>query len=133
MYDIKVLNNKCKMGGGDVGPQCFLKHLLWVVYLVCKKEDSVSCWFKVHQPRQGQRLTGMFFLFVCYFFFYRFKDFYTYTSCLGGVFAKNTSLKMNISRAERRGKFSLKAGISRKYPSQTWYICLIPPSIIYNL
>jgi hypothetical protein len=25
MYDIKVLNNKCKMGGGNVGPQCFVK------------------------------------------------------------------------------------------------------------
>jgi hypothetical protein len=30
MYDIKVLNNKCKMGGGDVGPQCFVKDLLRV-------------------------------------------------------------------------------------------------------
>jgi len=28
MYDIKVLNNKCKMGAGDVGPQCFVKDLL---------------------------------------------------------------------------------------------------------
>ena len=28
MYDIKVLNNKCKMGGGEVGPQCFVKDLL---------------------------------------------------------------------------------------------------------
>jgi hypothetical protein len=29
MCDIKVLNNKCKMGeGGDVGPQCFVKDLL---------------------------------------------------------------------------------------------------------
>jgi hypothetical protein len=42
-------------GGGDVGPQCFVKDLLRVVNLVCKKEDSVSCWFKTHQPRQGQR------------------------------------------------------------------------------
>jgi hypothetical protein len=25
MYDIKVLSNKCKMGEGDVGPQCFVK------------------------------------------------------------------------------------------------------------
>jgi hypothetical protein len=25
MYDIKVLNNKCKIGGGDVSPQCFVK------------------------------------------------------------------------------------------------------------
>jgi hypothetical protein len=25
MYDIKVLNNKCKLGGGDVSPQCFVK------------------------------------------------------------------------------------------------------------
>ena len=70
MYDIIVLNNKCKMGGGDVGPQCFVKYLLWVVYLVCKKEDSVSCWFKAYQPRQNQRPTGRFvwvflsFLFV---------------------------------------------------------------------
>jgi hypothetical protein len=55
MYDIKVLNNKCKMGGGDVGPQCFVKDLLSVVNLVCKKEDWISCWFKPHQPRQGQR------------------------------------------------------------------------------
>jgi hypothetical protein len=78
MYDIKVLNNKCKMGGGDVGPQCFVKDLLWVVKLVCKKEDSVSCWFKAHQPRQVQIPTGRFFgvfwgVFVV-FFFYRFKD-----------------------------------------------------------
>jgi hypothetical protein len=77
MYDIKVLNNKCKMGGGDVGPQCFVKDLLWVVNLVCKKEDSVSCWFKTHQPRQGQRPNGRFFcvfylivlfVFCCFFF-----------------------------------------------------------------
>jgi hypothetical protein len=60
MYDIKVLNNKGKMGGGDVGPQCFVKDLLWVVNLVCK-EDLVSCWFKAHQPHQGQRPTGRFF------------------------------------------------------------------------
>jgi hypothetical protein len=25
MYDIKVLNNKCKMGGSDVSPQCLVK------------------------------------------------------------------------------------------------------------
>jgi hypothetical protein len=43
MYDIKVLNNKCKMGGGDVSPQCFVKDLLWVVNLVCKKEGSSGC------------------------------------------------------------------------------------------
>ena len=56
MYDIKILNNECKMGGGgDVGPQCFVKDLLWVVNLVCQKEDSVSCWFKTHQRRQGER------------------------------------------------------------------------------
>jgi predicted nucleic acid-binding Zn finger protein len=36
------------MGGGDVSPQCFVKDLLWVVNLVCKKEDSVYCWFKAH-------------------------------------------------------------------------------------
>jgi hypothetical protein len=29
-----------------------------------------------------------------------------------------------------RGKFSLKTGIFCKYPSQTWYICLITPNII---
>ena len=69
MYDIKVLNNKCKMGGGDVGPQCFVKDLLWVVNLVCKKEDSVSCWFKTHQPRQGQRPIDIFFLVLPGFFF----------------------------------------------------------------
>ena len=63
MYHIKVLNNKCKMGGGDVGPQCFVKDLLWVVNLVCEKEDSISCWFKAHQPRQGQRPTGRFGFF----------------------------------------------------------------------
>jgi hypothetical protein len=33
-----------------------------VVNLVCKKEDSVSCWFKTHQPRQGQRPIGRFFV-----------------------------------------------------------------------
>jgi hypothetical protein len=56
MYDIKVLNNKCKMRGGDVSPQCFVKDLLWVVNLVCKKEDPVYCWFKAHQPRQVNSL-----------------------------------------------------------------------------
>jgi hypothetical protein len=67
MYDIKVLNNKCKMGGGDVGPQCFVKDLLWVVDLVLKKEDSVSCWFKAHKPRQGQsQLAGFFCVFLCF-------------------------------------------------------------------
>jgi hypothetical protein len=35
---------------------------------------------------------------------------YTDISCLGGVFAKNTS---------RETKFSLKTGIFSKYPSQT--------------
>jgi hypothetical protein len=25
MHDIKVLNNKCKMGGGDVGSQWFVR------------------------------------------------------------------------------------------------------------
>jgi hypothetical protein len=71
MYDIKVLNNKCKMRGGDVGPQCFVRDLLLVVNLVGKKENSVSCWFKAHQPRQGQRPTGrffsFFFCFCCFF------------------------------------------------------------------
>jgi hypothetical protein len=38
--------------------------------------------------------------------------------------------RRKISRAERRGKCSLKTGIFRKYPSQTWYICLITPNII---
>lgn len=71
MYDIKVLNNKCKMGGGDVSPQCFVKDLLWVVNLVCKKEDSVYCWFKAHQPRQAQKPSGrlVFFCFLLLLFF----------------------------------------------------------------
>ena len=69
MYDIKVLNNKCKMGGGEVGPQCFVKDLLWVVNLVCKKEDSVYCWFKAHQPRQAQRPSGSLFVFGVFLFF----------------------------------------------------------------
>ena len=38
--------------------------------------------------------------------------------------------RRTISRAEWRGKFSVKTGIFRKYPSQTWYICLITPNII---
>jgi hypothetical protein len=67
MYDIKVLNNKCKMGGGDVSPQCLVKDLLWVVNLVCKKEDSVYCWFKAHQPRQAQRPSGRLLFFVLFF------------------------------------------------------------------
>ena len=30
MYDIKVLSNKCKVGGGDVGPQWFCKRfVIW--------------------------------------------------------------------------------------------------------
>jgi hypothetical protein len=70
MYDIKVLNNKWKMGGGDVGPQCFVKYLLWVVDLVCMKEDSVSCWFKAHKPRQGQSQLAGFFVFLFVFFLY---------------------------------------------------------------
>jgi hypothetical protein len=79
MYDIKVLNNKCKMGGGDVSTQCFVKYLLWVVNLVCKKEDSVYYWFKAHQPRQAQRPSDRGFscllFFVLLLFFYRFNDF----------------------------------------------------------
>ena len=85
MYDIKVLNHKCEIGEGDVGPQYFVKDLLWVVNLVYKKEDSVSCWLKSHQPRQGQRPTGRFVWFMFCFcfcflllllllFFNRFKD-----------------------------------------------------------
>jgi hypothetical protein len=38
--------------------------------------------------------------------------------------------RRTIFRTEWRGKFSLKTGIFRKYPSQTWYICLITPNII---
>jgi hypothetical protein len=44
-----------------------------VVNLVCKKEDSVSCWFKTHQPRQGQRPIGRFFVLfykVVFFWFF---------------------------------------------------------------
>jgi hypothetical protein len=48
---------------------------------------------------------------------------YTDISCLGEVFAKNTS---------QERKFSLKTSIFRKYPFQTWYICLITPNIIWN-
>jgi hypothetical protein len=47
---------------------------------------------------------------------------YTDISCFGGVFAKNTSWETKNFPAERRKKFSLKTGIFRKYPSQTWYI-----------
>ena len=47
-----------------------------------------------------------------------------------GYFRKIPVERRTISRAERRGKFSLKTGIFRKYPSQTWYICLITPNII---
>ena len=47
-----------------------------------------------------------------------FTVLYTDISCLGGVFAKNTSRETKIFRAEWRGKFSLKTGIFRKYPSQ---------------
>jgi hypothetical protein len=38
--------------------------------------------------------------------------------------------RRKIFQAEWRGKFSLKTGIFRKYPSHTWYICLITPNII---
>jgi hypothetical protein len=49
-------------------------------------------------------------------------EYYTDISCLGGgLFAKNTSRETK--------KFSLKTGIFRKYPSQTWYICLITSNI----
>ena len=87
MHDIKILNNKCKMGGGDNGPKCFVKDLSWVVNLVYKKEDSVSCWFKAHQLRQDKRQTGKYFCFclvvllllllllVFVGFFNRFNDF----------------------------------------------------------
>jgi hypothetical protein len=68
MYDIKVLTINVKWGGGDVSPQCFVKDLLWVVNLVCKKEDSVYCWFKAHQPRQAQRPSGSLFVFWGFFF-----------------------------------------------------------------
>jgi hypothetical protein len=46
---------------------------------------------------------------------YALDVFYTYISCLGGVFAKNTSLEIKFPSP----KFSLKTGIFRKYPSQT--------------
>jgi hypothetical protein len=65
---------KCKMEGGDVSPQCFVKDLLWVVNLVCKKEDSVYCWFKAHQPRQAQRPSGrLFFVVLDHSFLSTFK------------------------------------------------------------
>jgi hypothetical protein len=41
--------------------------------------------------------------------------------------------RRNSSRAERRVKFSLKTGIFRKYPYQTWYICLITQNINNDL
>ena len=48
------------------------------------------------------------------------RKLYTDISCLGGVFAKKIPVeRWKISRAEWRGKFSLKTGIFRKYPSQT--------------
>jgi hypothetical protein len=64
MYDIKVLNNKCKMGGGDVNPQCFVKDLLWVVNLVCKKEDSVYCYC---YPTTSSSETIWQFFFLLFF------------------------------------------------------------------
>ena len=45
------------------------------------------------------------------------SDFYTDISCLGGVFVKNT--RGETKNFPRQGKFSLKTGIFRKYPSQT--------------
>jgi hypothetical protein len=51
-----------------------------------------------------------------------------------GVFGKNTSLETKFpspKNTSRETKFSLKTGIFRKYPSQTWYICLITPNIIF--
>jgi hypothetical protein len=47
-----------------------------------------------------------------------------------GYFRKIPVERRKISRAEWRRKFSIKTGIFRKYPSQTWYICLIIPNII---
>jgi hypothetical protein len=82
MCDIKVLNNTCKMGGGDVGPQCFVKDLLWVVNLVCKKGDSVSCWFKTHQPRQGQRPIGRFFVLFYWIVLFLFFVFCFFTDLM---------------------------------------------------
>jgi hypothetical protein len=46
-------------------------------------------------------------------------------SCLGGVFPR-----LNFPRHSAREIFRLSTGIFRKYPSQTWYICLITPNII---
>jgi len=46
-------------------------------------------------------------------------DLYTDISCLGGYLRKIQVERRKTSRAEGRGKFSLKTGIFRKYPSQT--------------
>jgi hypothetical protein len=38
--------------------------------------------------------------------------------------------RLNFPRRSAREIFRLSTGIFRKYPSQTWYICLITPNII---
>ena len=57
------------------------------------------------------------------------SDFYT-DHVWEGYLRKIPVERRKISRAKWRGKFSLKTGIFRKYPSRTWYICLITPNII---
>ena len=46
-------------------------------------------------------------------------NFYTDISCLGEVFAKNTSRETNNFPSRIAREFCLKTGIFRKYPSQT--------------
>ena len=49
-----------------------------------------------------------------------------------GIYEKYHSTECSISRAVRRGKFILKTGIFRKYPSRTCYICLITPNVNFQ-
>ena len=58
MHDIKVLNNKCKMGGGDVGSQWFVR----------RRTRSLVGLKPTNHVKIRDQLAGFFCCCCCFFF-----------------------------------------------------------------
>jgi hypothetical protein len=64
MHDIKVLNNKFKMGGSDIGPQWFVR----------RRTRSLVGLKPTNHVKVRDQLAGLFgFFVVVVVFFYRFR------------------------------------------------------------
>ena len=90
---------------------------------------SFSIWTKSWPWLKSRRNISFFNVNFVHFFKHK-SDFILIYHVREGYLRKIPVKRRKISQAEWRGIFSLKTGIFRKYPSQTWYICLITPNII---